>query len=98
MAESVAAATLVQALAALRDRPDRTAALARIAVPTLCVVGADDAVTPPAVVEDMRRQIPGADPLAVIAGAGHVPPMENPAAVNAVLRTFIVNRCRPSDA
>ncbi len=73
----------------MRDRPDRTAALARIAVPTLCVVGADDAATPPAVVEDMRRQIPGADPLAVIPDAGHVPPMENPAAVSDVLRRFL---------
>ncbi len=88
MANGVPPATLARALAAMRDRPDRTDVLGRIGVPTLCVVGADDAVTPPAVVEALRRQIPGAE-LAVIDGAGHVPPVENPAAVNAVLRPFL---------
>ena len=89
MASGIAPQTLAWALAAMRDRPDRSAALARLAVPTLCVVGEDDAATPPAVVEDMRRQIPGADPLAVIPAAGHIPPMENPAEVFDVLRQFL---------
>ena len=89
MAEGIAVQTLIAALSALRDRPGRTAVLGRIKVPTLCVVGADDAATPPAVVEDMRRQIPTARPLAVIPGAGHIPPMENPAATAAVLQSFL---------
>ncbi len=80
---------LAHALAALRDRPDRTAALARVTVPALCVVGAHDEATPPAVVEDMRRQIPTARPLVVIPDAGHIPPMENPAAVTDALRAFL---------
>ena len=91
MATAVPVDTLVHALLAMRDRPDRTAALARITVPTLCVVGADDAATPPAVVEDMRRRIRTAAPLAVIPSAGHVPPLENPAAVTAVVRSFLAS-------
>ena len=91
MADRIPVQPLMWALAAMRDRPDRTAALGRIAVPTLCVVGADDAATPPAVVEDMRRQIPTAGPLAVIPDAGHVPPLENPAATSAVLRAFLAS-------
>lgn len=91
MASAVPADTLVHCLAAMRDRPDRSAVLPRITVPTLCVVGEHDQATPPAVVDDMRRQIPTARPLAVIPGAGHIPPLENPAATAAVLRAFLAS-------
>jgi len=88
MAASVPATAIVRALAAMRDRPDRTSVLARIAVPAVAVVGGDDGPTPPAVVEAMRRQIPGAE-LVIIPQAGHVTPMESPAAVTEVLRQFL---------
>jgi pimeloyl-ACP methyl ester carboxylesterase len=82
--------TIAHALAAMRDRPDRTGVLARIAVPTLAIVGADDGPTPPAVVDAMRRQIRGAE-LAVIPDAGHVTPIEQPTAVNDALRRFLAS-------
>ena len=46
-------AGIVAALQALRDRPDATAGLAAIRVPTLVVVGAEDILTPPASSEAM---------------------------------------------
>jgi pimeloyl-ACP methyl ester carboxylesterase len=74
-------------LAAMRDRPDARPWLAEIAVPTLVVVGAEDALTPPADAEAMASAIPGAR-LATIPGAGHLAPMERPGAVAAALSDF----------
>jgi pimeloyl-ACP methyl ester carboxylesterase len=88
MAEAVPATTITHALAAMRDRPDRSAVLSRIVVPTLAIVGADDLATPPVVVDAMRRQIPGAE-LVVIPDAGHLTPMEQPTAVTAAVRGFL---------
>ncbi len=88
MAKSVSTRAIQHALAAMRDRPDRTAVLPRIVVPTLAVVGADDATTPPAVVDAMRQQIAEAE-LVVIPDAGHLTPMEQPAAVTEAVRGFL---------
>ncbi len=74
-------------LAALRDRPDARPGLAAIAIPTLVVVGAQDALTPPADAQEMADAIPGAR-LATIPGAGHLAPMERPGAVAAALGDF----------
>lgn len=62
--------------------------LDRIAVPTLVVVGEDDVVTP---VEDAWRisaGIPGAR-LEIVPGAGHVCTVERPAAVTAIIGSFL---------
>lgn len=72
--------------AAIRDA-DYTEAAARIAVPTLCVVGDQDGSTPPDVVLATARLIPGAR-YEVIRDAGHIPCVENPEALTAVLRAF----------
>ncbi len=74
-------------LLALRDRPDARRALASIAIPTLVVVGAQDALTPPADAQAMADAIPGAR-LTEIPGAGHLAPMERPGAVAAALGDF----------
>lgn len=68
------------AAAALRgraDRPDYRATLEGLTVPTLVVVGTEDAFTPVAVAEEMHEGIPGSS-LAVIEGAGHLPNLERP--------------------
>jgi 3-oxoadipate enol-lactonase len=80
--------TIEHALAAMRDRPDHTAALAKIAVPTLIIVGEHDAVTPPSVAEQMRASIPDSL-LATIPHAGHMAVMEEPQGVNNQIRNFI---------
>jgi 3-oxoadipate enol-lactonase len=76
------------ALAAIRDRPDAGPGLARIAVPTLVVTGADDTLIPPSESEALRVAIRGAR-LEVLPGAGHLSNYERPDAFNAVVRDFL---------
>ena len=65
-------------------------ALPSIAVPTLVVVGElDEAFL--AGSRYMTEKMPDAE-LAVIAGAGHAPPVTHPAEFNAVLRAFLARR------
>jgi 3-oxoadipate enol-lactonase len=80
--------TIEHALLAMRDRPDQTALLASIAIPTLIIVGDADAITPPTVAQAMHKQIPGSQ-LAIIRGTGHMAPMEQPAQVNQAVRQFM---------
>jgi pimeloyl-ACP methyl ester carboxylesterase len=81
-------AGIVAALAGLRDRPDSRPTLPTITAPALVVVGAEDALTPPADAAAMAAAIPQAR-MATIPAAGHLSPLENPAAVNAALRELI---------
>ncbi|HEY9548501.1 MAG TPA: 3-oxoadipate enol-lactonase [Kiloniellaceae bacterium] len=76
--------------AAIRDA-DFTEEAKRIAVPTLCLVGAEDGATPPALVRDLADLIPGAR-YEVIEGAGHLPCIEQPAAVARLIEAFIEER------
>ncbi len=78
------------ALDALMTRPDSTPTLATIDVPTLIVVGDEDALTPVADARAMHLAIAGSR-LEVIAGAGHVSNMERPATFNHVLSEFLVS-------
>jgi pimeloyl-ACP methyl ester carboxylesterase len=77
-------AAACRALAAvdLRD------ALPRIANPTLVVVGALDAATPPDLARELASSIAGAT-LVAIPGCGHCPPLEQPAAFLAAIATFL---------
>jgi pimeloyl-ACP methyl ester carboxylesterase len=61
--------------------------LPKIHVPTLLVWGDADVRSPVTVAHQMRDAIPGAR-LAVIAGAGHVSNLEEPARFNAQVRAF----------
>jgi 3-oxoadipate enol-lactonase len=79
--------TIAAELAAMRDRPDSRPGLASIRVPTLVVVGDQDALTPPADSEAMAAAVPGAR-LVTIAGAAHLTPMERPGAVASALGGF----------
>lgn len=81
----------VGAAAALRgraERPDYAETLRRVAVPTLVVVGRDDAFTPVGDAEAMYELIPDAT-LAVIDGAAHMPNLERPAEFNEVLAQLL---------
>ena len=69
-------------------RPGMTDLLPKIDLPTLVVVGADDALTP---VDEMRRMaagIPHAQ-FKVIPDAGHLAPLENPLVFNATLANWM---------
>ena len=88
IAQAQAPAGIIGALRGLRDRPDAGPALGAIAVPTLVLVGSDDALTPPSMAEKLARGIPGAR-LVTIEGAGHLSNLERPEAFNAALRYFL---------
>jgi len=88
IARRQSAAGMIGGLKALRDRPDATPGLAKIAVPTLILVGEHDSLTPPSVAEGMARMIPNSR-LVVILGAGHLSNLENPAAFNAAIAEFL---------
>lgn len=79
---------VIAALTAMRDRPDSRPLLAEIRVPTLVVVGADDAITPPNTARVMHQGIPGSQ-LEIIPGAGHMVPLEQPQRFVDVLTRFL---------
>lgn len=82
-------AGIAGALAAMRDRPDSRPLLPTLAdLPTLVVVGAEDALTPPPDSELMARGIPGAR-FVVLTGAAHLTPMERPEAFNREVAAFL---------
>lgn len=72
---------------AIRDA-DYTDSARKIAVPTLCVVGDQDGSTPPDLVRSLAQLIPGAR-FEIIRDAGHIPCVEQPEALTAVIRTFV---------
>jgi 3-oxoadipate enol-lactonase len=79
------------AILALMTRPDSTPLLASIHVPTLIVVGDEDAVTPPTAAEAMHSGIRGSE-LVRIPQAGHLSNLEQPALFNAALTAFLTHR------
>ncbi len=72
--------------AAIRDS-DMTEAAQGISAPTLCVVGDEDGSTPPELVRSLAGLIPGAR-CEVIAGAGHLPCIEKPDELAALVSSF----------
>lgn len=73
---------------AIIARADYRPSLARVKVPTLVLVGAEDRTTPPRYAEEIAAAVPGAV-LQTIARCGHMAPMERPAQVNAALREWL---------
>jgi len=65
---------------AMATRPDSTELLAGADVPTLVVVGEQDALTPPEAARAMAESLPGGE-LVVVPQAGHLTPLEAPATV-----------------
>jgi pimeloyl-ACP methyl ester carboxylesterase len=88
LAESQTPAAIEDALRAMLDRPDSTPLLGTIAVPTLIVVGEEDAMTPPAESEGMQAAISRAT-LVQLSHAGHLSNLETPEAFNAAVSAFL---------
>jgi pimeloyl-ACP methyl ester carboxylesterase len=76
------------ALRGMATRADRSVDLGRITVPTLVMVGADDALTPPAEARAIAAKLPHAQ-LVEVPDAGHLAPLEDPAAANAAILKFL---------
>ncbi len=82
-------AGLLGALAVMRDRPDSGTLLRSLSgLPTLVLVGDEDQLTPPPVVEAVAKAVPGAG-FERIPGAGHLAMMERPEAVTPLLAAFL---------
>jgi YbgC/YbaW family acyl-CoA thioester hydrolase len=85
---------IIGALAAMRDRADSTALLESMDdLPALIVVGEHDRITPPASAHRMAAAL-AESRLEIIKDAGHLIPVEQPAATTALLADFL-NRLPP---
>jgi 3-oxoadipate enol-lactonase len=72
----------------MAERRDFIADLKNILCPTKVLVGADDALSPPAEMQAMAASIPNVE-LQTISNAGHLSPVEQPTAVNAAIEAFL---------
>jgi pimeloyl-ACP methyl ester carboxylesterase len=80
-------AAVAAAARGMATRADAKALLARFANPTLVVVGAEDAITPPEKAKVMADLVTGAR-LEVVPNAGHLVPIEQPAHFRSLLESF----------
>lgn len=80
---------LIGALTAMRDRPDSSGLLPTlIGLPTLVIVGEEDAITPPIISRGMAAAIPEAR-LMEVSGAGHLPCAEQPVLTTRAMLKFL---------
>jgi 3-oxoadipate enol-lactonase len=76
------------ALRGMAERDDQTELLAKISLPTLILVGAEDAITPVADSQKMHQAIAGSR-LVVLENAGHVSNLERTEQFNQALLDFL---------
>lgn len=88
MAERVGKEAFVRQQTAIMGRVDGKADLERISCPTLVMCGRQDQLTSLEIHREMAALIPSAK-LVVIDHCGHLPPLEQPIAVSAVLRYWL---------
>jgi 3-oxoadipate enol-lactonase len=81
---------IAAALRGMAQREDYTPRLPQIDVPTLVLCGQHDGISPPQEMQQIAAMIPGAT-FAEIAGAGHMAPLEDPAAVNSQIKAFLAS-------
>ena len=79
---------VAQASVAMSTRPDSTADLGTIDVPTAVIVGEADAITPLASSKTMADAIPGAS-LSVLPDAGHISNIDAPEAFEKAMRAWL---------
>jgi len=73
---------------ALQSRPDQQAALRAVGIPTLILMGREDRLCPLERHERMHDLIEGSV-LNIVEGAGHLPTLEQPEAVNEAFKTWL---------
>lgn len=79
---------VANALHGLAARDDSRGTLGAIHVPTLVLVGEEDALTPPSEAEAIAGAVEGAR-LVIVPKAGHLANLENPSELNAALASFL---------
>ena len=93
LAARATAQGIADALLGMAQRPDSTPDLSSWKVPALVIAGEKDQLMPRAELERIARAIPGAR-LETIAGAGHLPFLENAAAVAPLLTAHLASLAR----
>ncbi len=88
---------ILAAQTAMTKRRDQTDLLAELTMPVMVLVGAEDAITPPSVALNMQSHMPHAMVVQVVS-AGHLAPMEQPAAVSGHMETFLATAKRALEA
>jgi pimeloyl-ACP methyl ester carboxylesterase len=88
MAERVGRKAFQRQQQASLHRPDNRENLKSIRCPTLLLTGRQDRLAPPALQEEMARDIEGAHQI-VIEECGHLSPLERPEAVTKALRDWL---------
>ncbi|HEX4575407.1 MAG TPA: alpha/beta fold hydrolase [Gemmatimonadales bacterium] len=88
MARRWAVPAIVGVQRALRERPDSRETLRHVRVPTLVLVGSEDAIAPPRVAVAMARLVPGAQ-YHVVPAAGHLAPLEQPLVTTRLMADFL---------
>lgn len=81
-------AAIKMAVNAIMERKDMTPLLPKIAIPTLIIAGAEDALIPLAASEAMHRAV-SQSTLDIIPSAGHLPNLEQAMAFDAALHAFL---------
>ncbi|CAN7217450.1 alpha/beta hydrolase [Bosea sp. LjRoot90] len=89
MAEAVGASGFIRQQRAIMGRPDARAVLATISVPTLVVVGAEDAITPPDEAREIAAGIGTKARYLEIPGCGHLSTLEAPQIVTRALLDWL---------
>lgn len=89
MCDEIGPEIFVQQMTAIMNRNDSRDLLPQIKVPTLVIVGRQDQGTPVEAAEEIAAGIPGAR-LAIIEDCGHLSTIEQPQAVTALLRDWLL--------
>ncbi|MBO4644727.1 MAG: alpha/beta fold hydrolase [Alphaproteobacteria bacterium] len=87
MAQTIGVEKYVNQQTLIKTRPDSTDLLAQITCPAMIMGGAQDALSPTEALDKIAEQIPKSMHV-IIENSGHLPPIENPAAVTAAWRIF----------
>ena len=88
MIETTSPETIAAIQRGMAQRPDMTGHLSGFDVPSLAVCGSEDMITTSDEMSKMAKAMPQCQ-FVSIEGAGHLAPMENPAAVNKAIEKFV---------
>jgi pimeloyl-ACP methyl ester carboxylesterase len=88
MAERVGQAAFLRQQSAILGRPDGRADLARVGCSALVLCGRNDALTPPALSDEIARALPDAR-LVIVEECGHLATLEQPEAVNQAFEEWL---------
>ncbi|ASJ74220.1 alpha/beta fold hydrolase [Granulosicoccus antarcticus] len=88
MAQELGSDVFIRQSLALRERPDQSATLRSVRVPTLILCGDQDRLCPPER-HRLMHELVSHSSLAIVADAGHLPVLEQPAETNAHLQAWL---------